>query len=55
MRRQPAAVPAESQATLGEHERSILAKYAQDDDEEVEEQQQRHASPGTQNSDDELD
>ena len=51
-RRQPAAVPAGSQATLGEHERSVLAKYAQDDDEE---QEQQHSPSGTQEDDDELD
>ncbi|CAL5219204.1 g995 [Coccomyxa viridis] len=48
-RRQPAPVPADSQATLGEHERSILAKYAQDDDEDQEEQQ--HSPSGEQDDD----
>lgn len=44
--------PAESTATLGESERSVLAKYGQDDEEEAEEQQQRH---GDDQEDDELD
>ena len=52
-RRQPAPVPADSQATLGEHERSILAKYAQDDDEDQEEQQ--HSPSGEQDDDNDLD
>ena len=54
-RRQPAAVPVESAAALGENERSILAKYAQDDDEDIEEQQPQQAGSGDQEDDDELD
>ena len=53
-RRQPAPVPAEGRATLGEHERSILAKYAQDDD-EGQEEQQHHRPSRDQDEDDELD
>ena len=40
-------------ATLGEHERSILSKYAQDDDEDLEEQSRQHGRSGDQ-EDDEL-
>ncbi len=55
-RRQPAAVPTGSKATLGEHERSILAKYAQDDDEDMQEQRPQQAgSRDQEGDDDELD
>lgn len=54
-RRQPAALPAQSATTLGENERSILAKYAQDDDEDMEEQQPQQAGSDDQEDDDELD
>ena len=54
-RRQPAPVPAEGGATLGEHERSILAKYAQDDDEDQEQQQQQQQPSEDQDDDDQFD